>query len=266
MKKNKKLLTFLILIIVLIGCGVPSYFYLGTSYYKFLSSKDSTDDSKINVSISLLDQEQTNKCVNCPSAVVFYWIDTEQIIDTAVLSNISNSFSNKYKKGEPSGGVPLLIYPGDEEAPVVNEYKKATDASRAYRLYYARMKDQGNVRQLRSPTFHARPNASTGATSIDFSIDKNDNNEFVISQTVDGETTEYELVRYNNEKFSDVPTPETLPEYKSTNLDYGAVDSLTGTTKLYVHFCVAFCAASGSFNNIFWSDLYSDNILTFPIN
>lgn len=302
-----KLLVLLLSVVVLVGCGIPSYFYLGSSYYNFTTTQtnynkvknpsaaqtETVDFIETKVSISLNDIDVTSDAEDCPSAVIFYWIDAEETMSSTVLSNFQSKFSSKYMKNVPSGGVPLYIYSKDsaQDEPVVEEYTPSsgnttTDSEteynnkQHYRFYYPAtfLFPEGTAVAIEAPTYFASPKDNSNSL-IEFTIMQGVNEnysmyykKFIVEYTdKDGQTFQKELRRYNNEDFmsaSSLPTAGGFDEFKNANNDYWAIASdvgITESTVLYVHFVVAFTATKGSFNNIFWSNLYSDSALTFPL-
>lgn len=311
MSKAKIFFSFFFILLVATGCGIPNYFYLGTGYYTnnvtravdthsvTIPNPDSgtsgpptitinEDIQKININISLNDTYQTNKCVDCPSAVVFYWIDKDAEPVGSVVSGMSTSFSSKYKKNEPSGGVPITLYQGDQENPVIDTYnykiatsdnteeEKKESKEIPYNLYYVRLFDPltGEEKQIQSPTFHAIPNASSGATSISFSIQMPTTAQntseyrkiYLIQNEGTAGETKYEMRRFNGNEFKTIPAKDEFPTYGDYSVLADEDTAYAEGESIYVHFAVAFCAAKGNFNNIFWSSLYSSgSVLTLPI-
>ena len=303
-----KLLVLLLSVVVLVGCGIPSYFYLGSSYYNFSTTQtnynkvknpsatqtETVDFIETKVSISLNDIDITPDAEDCPSAVIFYWIDAEETMSSTVLSNFQSKFSSKYMKNVPSGGVPLYIYSKDsaQDEPVVEEYTPSSGNSTTdseteynnkqhYRFYYPTtfLFPEGTAVAIEAPTYFAPPQDNINSL-IEFTIRQGVNEaypmyykKFIIEYTDKDtkQTVTKELRRYNNEDFmsaSSLPTAGGFDEFKNANNDYWAIASdvgITESTVLYVHFVVAFTATKGKFNNIFWSNLYSDSALTFPL-
>lgn len=244
----------------------------------------SPDETQIvNVNISLNDTYQTNKCEDCPSAVIFYWIDKDATSPSSVISGISSNFSSKYKKNEPSGGVPLTLYQGDQDEGVIDTYQYKPSATTdtkeedpiddgviPYNLYYVRLFDPitSEEKQIQSPTLHALPNASRGANSISFSIqmpttstneDENRRIYLIQNEGTSGET-KYEIRRFNGDAFKDIPTSkDDFSQYSDYSVLADLDTSYTEGDAIYVHFAIATCAAKGNFNNIYWSTLYSPN-------
>lgn len=364
MKRGRNLFRIIILLIshfFFLGCGIPSYFYLGSTYYHFNvfqegyndvkmslineankkkaekeknknnsttpsnsteNASDSSDDDsdrdsndgenpnenestevkkpdfiETSVTITFDDPDQMKNAEDCPSAILFYWIDDEETTNSSALSNLQSKFSSKYKKNEPSGGVPLYIYSKDsaEDEPVVEEYTPSSSSSstaeeeteydnkKHYRMYYPTIFSfpVGEAKAIEAPKYYSPPNEKTEALYITFKIKQGVNEaypmyykKFILEyDDYDSATNpiQRELRRYNNEDFMDeahLPTPSNFSEFKNANNDYWAIDSLSGITEstvLYVHFVVAFTATKGKYNNIFWSSLYSDSSLTFPL-
>ena len=287
MSKVKILFSVIIILIVITGCGIPNYFYLGSGYYRTnvtVTKPTETDKThKIDVNITLNDTFQTSKCVDCPSAVIFYWIDKVEEPVPSVVSGISSAFSSKFKKNEPSGGVPITLYQDDQESPVIDTYNyKETTSSGSdennkvtketpYNLYYVRLFDSltGQEKIIKSPTFHAQPNASSGATSISFSIQMSTDNTNIDEYRkiyLEQNGQRYEIRRFNGISFKDIPKKEDFATYGDYSVLADEDTNYAEGDSLYVHFMIAFCAAKGNFNNIFWSSLYSSgSSLTLPI-
>lgn len=271
--KRPKLILLFLLSFLLIGCGIPNYFYLGSSYYT-ISSKQSETKNSSDVSIKFNDPQQIAKCTNDnPSAVIFYWIDNQNSPTGSGQSGLISAFSTALgiSSSNPGGGVPLTIYTDAQSSPVA-EYKSAQNTSSKeesekysipYSLYYASMKDtNGNNVRLQSPTFHVPPIVNAeGKTVVNFTIKMVDKKIYLEYTDKTGVNQKYELTRYDTASFSQIPTKE--------DLDNGYADYSMFTAKnsngqsmiefnqneIYVHFAVAFCASKGNFNNIFWSTL-----------
>lgn len=297
--KTKLILVFFLPLIT--GCGIPNYFYLGSSYYPFSIRRQTEANSIVtSVNITFTDPIQLAKCEDCPSAVIFYWIDNERNVSNAGGSLASN-FSSTFKKNEPSGGVPLTIYPDAQTSPVV-DYTKTTSSSSSsssgstdstttlYTLYYATLVDgAGNNYPISSPTFHVPPTGSGGNTQINFEIvmdtrktltdDITENPDykkiFLYQERGTGSESRFELRRYNMSPFNVIPEDKRDIESGNYN-DYTVFSNVSTdniqynpTENVYVHFAVAFCASKGSFNNVFWSTLNTgaagDNSATFFI-
>lgn len=222
------------------------------------------------------DTNQLQKCTSCPSVVLFYWIDMESSIAEHASSGFSNSFNSKFKKTSYDG-VALRVYDDNEYEPVVPTYTYIISSSvdseekkQEYNFYYPRLLNNSSQEvKLKSPSFYY--NLSQGETSLNFDIEQesdpsspNYRKVYLIKEQGEPSEEKLELIRYNGDSFNIIPTLSqiTSKEYN----DYISVDSTyTEGAPLYVHFCVAFCASAGSFNNIFWSNLSIRNNLTFQI-
>lgn len=308
-----KLLVLLLLPVLLVGCGIPSYFYLGSSSYSIRAIQENYNKVKnpdtgenppsdlpeivdfietvVTIDFNDIDGDILPMAEDCPSAVVFYWIDAEETVSSTVLSAFQSRFSNKYMRNVPSGGVPLYIYSKDsaQDDPVVEEYTynsgSSTDTEveyknkQHYRFFYPTTFSfpEGAAVAIEAPSYYApRQNDDNVVT---FTIKQGVNEaypmyykKFIIeANDVNGRAVQKELRRYNNEDFmsdSSLPTPGGFDEFKNANNDYWAIASdvgITESTVLYVHFVVGFTATKGTFNNIFWTNLYSDSNLTFPL-
>ena len=271
--KRPKLILLLLLSFLLIGCGIPNYFYLGTSYYT-ISSKQSDTNNSSDVSIKFNDPQQIAKCTNDnPSAVIFYWIDNQNSPAGSGQSGLISAFSTALgiSSSNPGGGVPLTIYTDAQSSPVA-EYKYLMNSSSKdesekyyipYSLYYASMKDtNGHNVRLQSPTFHVPPIVNAeGKTVVNFTIKMVDKKIYLEYTDKRGVNQKYELTRYDTASFSQIPTKEDLDNgyadysvFTAKNKD-GQSKVQFNQNEIYVHFAVAFCASKGNFNNIFWSTL-----------
>lgn len=289
------------------GCGIPNYFYLGSSYYNISlgTQRTETDESSPTIpgvlsekiivspiSITFTDPVQIAKCEDCPSAVIFYWIDKSNQPSSVASSGIKSAFSSTFKKNEPSGGVPLTIYPDAQTAPVIDYQEEVTSKENPdekikipHTLYYAMLSDamENNV-PISSPSFHVPPTTTPTETRIDFEIvmddleknpdgTPNENYKHIYLYQARGTSSEsrFELRRYNTASFSTIPENKdsisngTFNDYSVFTTD--DVSYAYQQEEVYVHFAIAFCAAKGKFNNVFWSDLRADSgtSLTFKI-
>lgn len=286
--KRPKLILLLLLSFLLIGCGIPNYFYLGSSYYR-ISSVSPPSSNRSDVSIKFNDPQQIAKCTNDnPSAVIFYWIDNQDSVSgSGQSSGLISAFSTALgiSSSNPGGGVPLTIYTDAQSSPVA-EYKYLVNSSSdnknekyyiPYSLYYASMKDiNGHNVRLQSPTFHVPPIVNAeGKTVVNFTIKMDDEKYLADGVTLNedfkkiyleytdkrGVNQKYELTRYDTASFSQIPTKEDLDNgYADYSMFTAKNDSEQSMVELnqneiYVHFAVAFCASKGNFNNIFWSTL-----------
>lgn len=285
--KRPKLILLFLLSFLLIGCGIPNYFYLGSSYYT-ISSKQSETKNSSDVSIKFNDPQQIAKCTNDnPSAVIFYWIDNQNSPSGSGQSGLISAFSTALgiSSSNPGSGVPLTIYTDAQSSPVA-EYKYLMNSSSSkedekysipYSLYYASMKDtNGNNVRLQSPTFHVPPIVNAeGKTVVNFAIKMVDEKYLADGVTLNedfkkiyleytdkrGVDQKYELTRYDTASFSKIPTKEDLDNGYADYSMFTAKNSKDQSmiefnqNEIYVHFAVAFCASKGNFNNIFWSTL-----------
>ena len=286
--KRPKLILLLLLSFLLIGCGIPNYFYLGSSYYR-ISSVSPPSSNSSDVSIKFNDPQQIAKCTNDnPSAVIFYWIDNQNSPSGSGQSGLISAFSTALgiSSSNPGSGVPLTIYTDAQSSPVA-EYKYLVNSSSdnkknkkyyiPYSLYYASMKDtNGNNVRLQSPTFHVPPIVNAeGKTVVNFTIKmddekyltdgvtSNENFKKIYLEYTDktGVNQKYELTRYDTASFSQIPTKEDLDngyaDYSIFTAKNDSEQSMVefNQNEIYVHFAVAFCASKGNFNNIFWSTL-----------
>lgn len=300
--KNQKIKFFFSVITVtflLTACGIPNYFYLGSSYYSIRalqSTEEATSKQISTINITFSDIDQIAKCEDCPSAVIFYWIDRSPISNTNVSSGLSSAFFSAFKKSDnPSGGVPLTIYPDAQIAPVVEYQYEITASSGSdekvkipHTLYYATLLDGGgNNFPISSPTFHVspEPGASAGDVALNFEIVMDDletNSDgtpnpnykhiYLYQKRGTPDESRFELRRYNSASFSTIP--QSKDDIRSGNYsDYSVFTTDESQfdyqeEQVYVHFAIAFCAAKGSFNNVYWSSLNAGSgvtSLTFKI-
>lgn len=258
--KRLKLFCFVILTSVYsLSCGIPSIFYLDSGSYNIsFSGNGGVEDNACNVGMTFNDQNQISKCSNCPSVVLFYWIDTQRVIGQ--LDSRFSSLFNSYYKRSHNDGVTLRIYPSNEEVPIVPTVE---EDEKKYNLYYPRLHSDSSEVRLQGPYYYY--SLPSDQTSLNFDIVQEDDNKiYLVKNKGTPSESRLELVRYNMDSFSVIPSKRDIDS--NTYLDYISVDSsYTEGSPLYVHFCVAFCASAGTFNNIFWSDLKIDSKLTFKI-
>lgn len=237
MKMNKKLLLkasafFLLLITLLFSCGIPTYFYVNTSFSQGVGLPEDTVSGTFTFpdtygNLSWIDPGTG------PSLMLAYIVTTSREEPT-----FSQSFGTTYKRTS-NNGIPVSE----------DELLSYNNGDYLYRLH--RFSDINN-NQFNSPTYMAY---ASNPISADFKVTltKDSDNYMVLSITdANGSspptypyvlTGANKLARFNGEAF--LTDLSSQPDYTI----------LTNPTDLYCHVYAAVNVSQGSFSNNFWTDL-----------
>ena len=239
MKMNKTLLlkasAFFLLITLLFSCGIPTYFYVGTTFNQGGGLPEDTVSGTFKFPDTYGNLSWVDPGTG-PSLMLAYIVTTSQEEPT-----FSQSFGTTYKRTS-NNGIPVSE----------DELLSYNNGDYLYRLH--RFSDI-NDNQFNSPTYMAY---ASNPTSADFKVtlSKDSNNYIDLSITDANDssppTTPYvltgtsKLARFNGEAFSTDPSSITgFPDYTVSDT------SLT----LYCHVFAAVNVSQGLFSNNFWTDL-----------
>jgi len=260
------------LLVVLAGCGIPSWFYVydtsGTDYLWTISSN--SDEDTLTVSLEFTSSAETSLAKiddssPAPSLMFFYIIDdSDSIVDYS--SDIISQFSTTYKR---KGSGSSLRHASDGS--VLTYSTGSVD----YKLFPFMYQDIGEDSAIATAPDYLLNKLDAGQTKEalkgTLALDQyniGDETRAIYLYTgnsADDEEPLSKLPRFNGEDFlyavSQVTSPSTTPA------DYDRITS--SSDELYVHVFVAFnvtpSQSGDSFNNIFWSSLkYAGRIKLTP--
>jgi len=237
MKMNKTLLLrasafFLLLITLLLSCGIPTYFYVGTRFNRGGGLPEETVSGTFKFpdtygNLSWIDPGTG------PSLMLAYIVTTSQEEPT-----FSQSFGTTYKRTS-NNGIPVSE----------DELLSYNNGDYLYRLH--RFSDI-NDNQFNSPTYMAY---ASNPTSADFKVTlTKDSDNFINLSITDANgsspptypyvlTGASKLARFNGEAF--LTDLSSQPDYTISNT----------ALAMYCHVFAAVNVSQGSFSNNFWTDL-----------
>ncbi|WP_320130876.1 hypothetical protein [uncultured Sphaerochaeta sp.] len=238
-KMNKKLFLVFVsfCILILVGCGIATIFYLEESI-------DAGSDSVTSVSGEFTSADDDLDLITTgtgPSLMLFYVLsDNSTIPYSSIISSFSTTYINKpYGKIiSPSLSAPILL---------------TVTSGSIYELFAFSDVNQTLFTAPDYITVADDPNNCSLEFTLTLEGDTTSGYDLGLSDTTDyGYTpqTTNNLTRYNGENF--LASTSEMADVT----DYAAVstsDIIDST--YYCHVFAAMCVAEGSFNNIFWTEL-----------
>lgn len=248
------------------NCGVPNYFYLGSSYIRseIRSGDVSNQVAYCNVRLQATDMDQLNKCRECPSIFLFYFIGNDSYYSSSGgSSELISRFSNEYKSLTRKGAI-INVNPGVQHS-LIERFTPTGHADLKVSLYAFTF---GSGKSVERPKYHIpikcgadlKPLIEANG-EIDFRLEFDKvSKELRLLTNYDVDTQAYLnddiLLRADRKPFSEISASlDNFATYKQNNLDcQGIGDGDLADIKLYI--LMAMCASNGSFDNIYWSRLY----------
>ncbi|NCC13623.1 MAG: hypothetical protein EOM32_09670 [Spirochaetia bacterium] len=241
MKMNKTLLLkasafFLLLITLLLSCGIPTYFYVGTTFNRGGGLSEDTVSGTFTFpdtygNLSWIDPGTG------PSLMLSYIVTTSH--DEPSFESL---FSSTYKRTS-NNGIPVSE----------DELLSYNSGDYLYRLH--RFSDI-NDNQFNSPTYMAY---ASNPTSADFKVTltKDSDNYMVLSITDANESSPptYPYTYSGSQRLARFEGSAFLDSQPTNTSDYPDYTLLSEPDGLFCHVYAAVNVSQGDFSNNFWTDL-----------
>ncbi|HAL18714.1 MAG TPA: hypothetical protein DCO86_03730 [Spirochaetaceae bacterium] len=243
--------------VLLIACGIPNYFYLGSSYINVQVDSSQTPSPAASVSFQITDPAQLSKCVRCPSICLFYFLDNGSTY-MSNKSKIKSDFATRL--GAESNKGALFSVSDDGPTKVIDEFSPSDDQSVKISIYPFAV-DSGFP--VSRPSYHIQipldENSLPATDTIRFKLiyDPVEHRLYMryplAADDDESQWFEEELLRSGGKSFSEIAQHSSdFENYKKDNPDLGAVND---SKLIKINIMAALCASEGSFNNIYWSRL-----------
>lgn len=254
-------LSLCVFAVVLMGCGIPQWFYVydSTSDYIWATSNSGFSDNGYVVGLDFTpDAESSLEKVqsgDSPALMFFYILDDEPVINYN--ENIRTNFKRKYKLNGAGIG---LEYASDGSVLTYTTGSEANGDKVDHKLYPFTL----NGTRVTPPKYIINPSSGTpqskesleGTMRLEDHVSGEPTRKlFIYNGTILNDASEIgRLGRFNGGDFyyaySNIPSDEREFDYNLIHSDSNGV---------YLHIFVAFNVSPSSpldrFNNIFWSEL-----------
>ena len=248
-KRCQIIISIIILASFFISCGIPNYFYLEDSDYKFTSENDD-DKTEITATLEISDTEQLEQLDDGISMVYFYFLSNEETIATS-------TFESKFKtKFIGSTGIGIIGGPSNLTDDSVIGY--IVDDDEPYDLYAFNFKEDDLVSPYYHDLIELQNDEKTSDEKIiyaDFSFTlKQDSGSYIVTYQRDNDDDDdfqLDLYRFNRDYFFPLSNDSLSDSYSE---DYSQFSD-TSTGDYYIHIFAAFTAQEGDFTNRWWSSL-----------
>lgn len=247
MRKGRKILIVILVLaaIFFISCGIPSYFYTTTSYYKTEQISGSDNQFKITVKSHEGSDGDLDLVEDGPGLFLFYYISQESNT-TSMDSKIKAAFKEKFQganytginPGNVSRGSAILSFNDSSEDFNWNIGAFCLDSQTVQSApefaYNLSNRTDGNIVYY----FKAQFNEATKCIDLVVSEDA----------TFDGSDDSVTLYRYNGNSFL-----TSKAEINTKDDDYSALNSSLTSAVYYVHIFNSVSFQKGKFTNKFWT-------------
>ena len=243
--------------VILPACGIPNYFYLGSSYIDVQVSSSPAPSPTASVSFQVTDPAQLNKCVRCPSICLFYFLDNGSTY-MSNKSRIKSDFATRL--GAESNKGALFSVSVDGPTKVIDEFSPSDDQSVKISIYPFAV---GSGFPVSRPAYHVQvpldADSQPATDTIKFKLvyDPAEHRLYMryplAADDDESQWFEEELLRSGGKSFEEIVQHSSdFENYKKDNPDLGAVSD---SKLIKINIMAALCASEGSFNNIYWSRL-----------
>lgn len=241
-------------VFILLSCGIPSYFYLGSGGADYSIGTSSKTDTGVTVNYSMYDSSQVQKIEEGPGIMFLYTICD---MDSASFFGTVGSYSTNYPLISSFNTIyKCNDYRGYSWAPVdkgaITNYTEQGESTGYFQDGYTRIFNlypfyDGQSQKFSIPYYEDHPANIEFGEEIELKVEDN-----VVTIVTPG--GEQELTRFDGKSFAQISRIAT----DRTDVDlYGikGADILI-TEPLYLHIYTAMTAGTGKFSNIYWTNLY----------